>query len=325
MNAQTRTTMYYTENRTRTLDGISEIVTAIADTENTYEVNEGNYDVLSDVERFSDYGLQTYGRMIGFPAKFLVELNESNPDLASDVINDRAQNYFNKEKPKFFAREFLNKVQGVVSNKYAYFDDKEVIQILETSILKDMKYSNTIITPERLHLRAIEPVSFKLENDDSPLFFCYFIDNSMVGQSSFKVRIGLYRLACTNGLIVPCGDNSTAVLCKQVHRGYKDIAAEFNMAMNFLQEKKDNIKEILLNAEKTTAKIEELNEEYRVAYLAKKLNLNNRESERVIEIYQTVYNGKSRWDMVNAITEFARDVEDINRREFLESKALEVA
>ena len=314
--------MFYNPTMARTMDEVSKAVTAIADTENTYEVNEGNYDVLSDVDKFSEYGLQTYGKTVGFPAKFLIELNETSPDLASEVISDRAQNYFNKEKPPFFAREFLNKVQGVVSNKYAYFDDKEVIQILETSILKDMKYSNTIITPERLHLRAIEPVSFKLKNDDSPLFFCYFIDNSMVGQSSFKVRIGLYRLACTNGLIVSYG---TAVLCKQVHRGYKDIAAEFNTAMSFLQDKKDSIKEILMDAETKTAKIEEMKEEYRASYLAKSLNLNSKESERVIEIYKNVYNGKTKWDMVNAITEFARDVGDINRREYLESKALNVA
>jgi len=186
-----------------------------------------------------------------------------------------------------------------------------------------MGFQNALITPERFHVRAIDEENpFHINNDPSVLYFAFFIDNSMVGQSSFKVQLGIYRLACTNGLIVPVRE---FVICRQIHRGRKDIASEFNENIAFLKEKQESIKEMLSTMGKEKATIETLKEEFRKDYLAKKLNLNQKETEKVIELYKTVYDGQTKWGMVSAITEFARDIKDINRREYIEKAALKAA
>ena len=41
-------------------------------------------------------------------------------------------------------------------------------------------------------------------------------------------------------------------------------------------------------------------------------------------LYKTTYGGKTKWDMVNAITEYARDLTDVEKRIQLESHALNV-
>lgn len=292
-------------------------------TEETTKITNENAELVCDADDFSEYGLSTLGKTVGFPAPFILQLNETNPALADDVIRDRVNLYFENGKPEFYARRFLGKIRGVVSNKYSYFDDDEVVEILSDSPLANMGFQNALITPERFHVRAIDEENpFHINNDPSVLYFAFFIDNSMVGQSSFKVQLGIYRLACTNGLIVPVRE---FVICRQIHRGRKDIAAEFNESIAFLKEKQESIKEMLSTMGKEKATIETLKEEFRKDYLAKKLNLNRKETEKVIELYKTVYDGQTKWGMVNAITEFARDIKDINRREYIEKAALKAA
>lgn len=298
-------------------------VREIADTEKTEVVTTISQKRVAHVEDFTEYGFSTLGKTVGFPARFVMELAQSNKPLAEDIVRDRVSNYFHNRRRPFYIRRFLDKICGVVSDKYSYFDDNQVVDILEGSPLAEMGFQNAIITPERFHLRAIEADKpFSVTGDSSDLFFAYFIDNSMVGQSSFKVQLGIYRLACTNGMILPVKE---FIICRQIHRGQKDIAAEFNESIAFLAQKRDAIKEMISNMTAEQATIETIQEEFRRDYIAKKLNLNQKETEKVIELYSTVYDGHTKWGMANAITEFARDLTDINRRESLERAAFKAA
>lgn len=305
-----------------TFETIAERVNEIASTESTIEIDAAST-VCDDVSRYTDFGLNTLGKTLGFPAQFIRTVNETNPGLASEIINDRAELYFGNGDKSFFEREFLGQICGIVSNKYVFFDDAQVIDIIENSPLAELSYAHAQVTPERLHLRAIEEDSpFKVNDDGSPLYFCYFIDNSMVGMSSFKVQLGVYRLACTNGLILPIQE---FVICKQVHRGSRDICAEFNASIAFLKDKREALKSLVCDLSKAESALETMKEDYRTAYLCRVLNISQKESEKVLNLYKQTYGGKTKWDLVNAITEFARDTNAIDRREYLEKKALKVA
>lgn len=303
---------------------VAKRVTAITSTESTKLITKENQSLMHTIEGFSEHGFSSLGKMVGFPAQFITELGFTNPELAAEVVKDRVQRYFSADGSPFYARSFCGEVSGIVSNRYAYFDDNQVIDILEGSPLADMGFQNTVITPERLHLRAIDTKNpFTIQGDDSELFFAYFIDNSMVGRSAFKVQLGIYRLACTNGMIVPVRE---FVICRQIHRlSSKDIAAEFNESIAFLAEKQENIKSLITGMSEEQATIETMKEEFHESYLAKKLNLNKKETQKVINLYQYTYGGKTKWAMANAVTEFARDLKDINRREYLERAAFRAA
>ena len=289
-------------------------------------ITKDNQSEICDISRFTDFGLASLGKQADFPAPFLQKVNNTNPELAKKILEDRVKNYFDSNKSDFCTREFNNKICGVVSSKYAYFDDDQVMNILDETEIASKKFKHATITPERLHLRAIDDNYFKINGDDSELYFCYFIDNSMVGGSSFKVQLGIYRRVCTNGLIIP---NNQFTICRQIHKGNKDISAEFNASLAFLSERKEDIKELVKNMTAEPAKIEQMKEEFRQAYLSKKLNLSKKETDEVLSLYFNTYSlyfntydGHSKWAMVNAITEFARDLKDINRREYLEKNAL---
>lgn len=277
----------------------------------------------TDVGSYTDFGLRSFGNKVRFPAPFVQQVAETNPELAEEIITDRVHQYFQNSTNPFVARYFGGKVAGVVSDKYAYFDDDEVIDILADSPLSKLAYVHTSVQPERLHLRAIDADHpFKIEGDESNLYFTYFIDNSMVGGSSFKVRVGIYRQVCSNGLIV-AGQDFT--VCRQIHLGKRDIAAKFNENVAFLSEKREDLIQAIQDSAQTQSKIEELTEDFQKDYLARKLNASNKEVDKVLELYHLTYKGKTKWALTNAITEFARDIKDVERRTYLESLALKVS
>lgn len=92
-----------------------------------------------------------------------------------------------------------------------------------------------------------------------------------------------------------------------------------------MSEKKEALRDLLCNIANEKAKIEEVREEFREAYLQKQLNVSQKEAETILTLYSTAYEGGTRWKMINAITEFARDINDVNRRESIEKAAFKAA
>lgn len=322
----------FATQKTITFDEVQDRVQAITETENTFKVEQPIIN-LCDTDMYSDFGLKSFGKVVGFPSDFVKTLAETGAKpLSSNVMFNRMMYYFSQGKAPFYAREFQNKICGVVSDRYAYFDDDEVMDIIGQSQLRGFEYQYANTTAERLHLRAIDKNSpFHVDGDDSNLFLMFFVDNSMVGQASFKIRVGVYRQVCSNGMIIPMKD---FVLCKQVHRGTKDIAAEFNQSVEFLCQRRDEIQNILSVKGSETASIDELrkkfDEEYVKAYIHKHLNTNKSETEKVIVLfdrYSIELGRASKWAFVNAVTEFARDLPEsqLERKIYLESRALAAA
>lgn len=74
-------------------------------------------------------------------------------------------------------------------------------------------------TAERFHARFVSKKKWFMTHEKSPLSIAVFVDNSMVGQFRFRIRFGMYRHACTNGLIFGLND---FVIVREFHKGKKD-------------------------------------------------------------------------------------------------------
>lgn len=304
---------------TDSFNDIKSEVTAIADTENSYEVRNAT-GRLNRAANYSPYGLVNMGRLVKFPPDFIKTLTDSDETLSELVIENRINNYC-KNGRSFTVREYNGKICGAVTDKYAFFDDKEVIDIVENSRLSEMKYQAQV-SPERLHIRAIDDEEFYIPNDKSPLRFMYYIDNSNVGRSSFKINLGIYRQVCTNGMIVSQKD---FVICKHVHKGTKGFSTDVDMTLKAMDDRKETIKMLVINSALKDSSISKIKEDYRLEYLSKKLNLPKKETGKVIKLFNETYDGKTKWGLTNAITEYARDLSDIDKREYLERQAFIVA
>ena len=321
---------------TERFNDIAEKVSAIADTEVTYLMNtktdyERLRESLSDVSHYSGYGLFSAGSRLGFPASFVAKHYKKHPETTAKVIKDcyddffaKAENPVNKRQATgLMARTFEGVVCGVLTDKYSIFDDKEVVDILKSnSYLMDAEEFWYDISPEHFHTRFVSKDVLDFDGDDSPLHFCVFVDNSMVGESSLRVRFGLYRSACTNGCIFGFKEFE---IVREMHKGTKEYEKILAEALEKCDEYEETLKKAVAEMSITKSSIYSLPDAVALSYLHDKLAIDRKACAKIYEIYNESYNGESKWDLCNAITEYAHDVGNISERIRLERLATQVA
>lgn len=310
-------------------------VNEIKKTENSYYVKNMNSVKrrnLLDVDNYSAYGLSSAGVRLGFPGSFVKKYGEKHPDGAKKILLDSYSDCFEEMESKkerqdkrassaLFVRDFGEKHCAVLTDRYSVFDDDEVVQILsKNDYLMDAEEFWYDLSPERFHCRFISKNKLHIDGDSSPLSMCVFVDNSMCGASSFKIRFGIYRWACTNGMIAGLKQFE---IVREMHKGQKEYVQIVAQALSNVEKYEKMMLEMVQEAACTKSRIYDLDEEQAMAYIQKSLNVGKKASIIILDNYRA-YGGGSKWDLTNAITDYAHAV-DIETRTQLEAKALKVA
>lgn len=311
--------------RKKGFNEIEAFVKSEMETEQTYPVSSYAELKRKEVCHYSDNGLQGIALRTKFPASFVNELSHGTVEdvaLGDEILNHQVNKYFdNNGKPLLF-REFFGCVCGVLSDRYSVFDDDEVLSMIkDCPYLLDAEEIWASISPEHLHLRFISKNRLTIPNDDSELSMCVFIDNSMVGRSSLKVRFGIYRWACTNGMIAGLKEFT---LLKERHFGEKNFTKMLSEVFSEVDKYEEMLLDIVKDMSVTKSHIYNMTEEDAVSYIKDKLNVGKKTAGKIIELYQN-YGGTTKWDLCNAITDYAHNSESIDNRVRLETLAMKVA
>ena len=324
--------------KTNNFSEIKNKVTAIKQTENSYLVknmNSAKRRNLLDVAKYSGYGLSAAGVRLGFPASFVGKYGLKHPDGAKKILTDCYEDFFEKlssserqddkvdgrKSTALFVRDFDDVHCGILTDKYSVFDDDEVVDILsKNKYLMNAEEFWYNVSPERFHARFVSSNKLSVDGDPSPLSMAVFVDNSMCGASSFRIRFGIYRWACTNGMISGLKEFEIA---KEMHKGEKDYVSIVAKALENAETYEALLLDMVENAIATKSAIYELTEDQAMAYIQKKLNVGKKASEQILENYYS-YGGESKWHLVNAITDYAH-MDNLDTRIQLEEKAFKVA
>lgn len=226
-----------TLTRTKDFAGVKALVRNIKDTESSYFIRSMSAvrrHGLLDLGSYSDYGITSAGAKLNFPVNFMRKYYERHPegcekvlkDLYTDVtfgMKEAKEKGDSRKSTSLLVRDFGDRHCAILTDKYSIFDDDEVVDILsENDYLMDSEEFWYSATPERFHARFISKKKLYIDGDSSPLSMAVFVDNSMCGQSSFKIRFGIYRWACTNGMITGLKEFE---IVKEAHKGKKDYTA----------------------------------------------------------------------------------------------------
>lgn len=176
------------------------------------------------------------------------------------------------------------------------------------------------ISPERFHVRFISKNKLYVDGDPSPLSMCVFVDNSMCGMSAFRIRFGIYRWACTNGMISGLKEFE---IVREMHKGKKEYVEIVAKALEDVPKYEQMLLNMVKKASTTEASIYNLDNEKAKVYLQKKLSVGREAADKILTSFK-LYGGKSKWDLTNAITDYAHNV-NLDDRINLEAKALMVA
>lgn len=307
-------------------------VASIMNTENSYYVSSMNSVKrrhLLDMDKYSTYGLSSAGSKIGFPPQFIERYGEKRPegakkiltDLYGDTIAKMTDEKNTRGAKKLFVRDFYDKHYALLTDRYAVFDDNEIVDFLQQNeYLMNAEEFWYSISPERFHVRFISKNKLYVDGDPSPLSMCVFVDNSMCGMSAFRIRFGIYRWACTNGMI--SGPKEFEIV-REMHKGKKEYVEIVAKALEDVPKYEQMLLNMVKKASTTEASIYNLDNEKAKVYLQKKLSVGREAADKILTSFK-LYGGKSKWDLTNAITDYAHNV-NLDDRINLETKALMVA
>lgn len=262
---------------------------------------KGALPVSYDMSRYSRSQLCS---KLGVPAGYIQNcLSTGRSHLVYENINSWLRT-FDKD---LLVRTYKNCVRGVLSDKYSILDTPEVLKVLKDTVdLNTYKVKESFLNEERMHLRLVGKEMLPIKGED--LFPGLFIDTSDVGRSILTVQFGVYKLVCTNGLVVSRG---SGVLFKQKHIGIS--ADEFHEGLVASLRNVDglceNMCQLVEDARKKSFNFKKYSQEDFEAFVKRlkdQTQLSNSGCDKVINLMTSKY-GDTKWGMINSITEVAQE------------------
>ena len=242
----------------------------------------------------SDHAFSQLCSKIGVPVRFMRKcMEDKHPQIVADSVNTYLQEQKNKT---MFVRTNNDHIRGILSEKYSVLDAPDILESIE-EVLPNAPVKGFYMNDERLHARILgSPLN--IPNED--LFWGLQIDSSDVGRSILKVQFLLYKQVCTNGLVVSKGGGS---IFTQRHIGItkQEFITEFRDGISNIPNVITMITEdIARSKHEMTSKVITI----MVQSAIDSLKLDKTLEEKILDT--TSKYGKSKWGVVNALTEISQ-------------------
>jgi hypothetical protein len=258
------------------------------------------------------------------PYAYFERMREDQPALLDRNVNTWLQS----EEERRMLRTLDGQVRAVLSDRYRRLDNfdlaESVLPILQQ--LPEVRFESVELTETKMYLKCITP---RLKYEMAPgdvVQAGVVISNSEVGQGTLSVQPLLFRLVCSNGLIVP--DRSL----RKTHVGralggederiqvYQDDTLRADDKAFFLKVR-DVVQAAVSNAtfRQTAQKLQKTlniplvgDPVKMIEVLAQRYLLN--EGERAGVLRHLIAEGElSGYGLVNAVTHYSQEVEDYDR------------
>ena len=158
------------------------------------------------------------GQNLGIPAKYYDKMRAENPELLAYNVNS----WFREDPKVRMVRTLDGTARAFLSDRYRRIDNYEIAEVVLPMIARipDATIESCEITDERMYLKVVNP---RLTTEVVPgdvVQSGILITNSEVGLGSMTIQPLVYRLVCTNGMVV--NDAKT----RKYHVGRGNQAAE---------------------------------------------------------------------------------------------------
>lgn len=140
------------------------------------------------------------GQRLGIPKKYYDKMKEHSPNLLARNVN----HWFETTPERRMVRTMDNRVRAFLSERYRPLDNLDMAEAVLPTI-NDMKCRiiSAELTDKRLYIKAVTERIESVVRPGDVVQAGIVISNSEVGCGSVKVEPLIFRLVCSNGLIVP--------------------------------------------------------------------------------------------------------------------------
>ncbi len=267
---------------------------------------------------------------LDIPAKYYAKMRDSAPELLTRNVN----HWFAGKPEKRLIRMLDGNVRAFLSDRYQRIENEQIANAVLPVLLgaADVRVESAEITDSRMYIKAVFPRIQREVRPGDVVQSGIAISNSEVGQGAIKIEPLVYRLVCSNGMIV----NSASMNARHVGgRIGKDDALYEILSDEAI--KADDTAILLKVRDVVAASFDEVrfgtfvaqmsdaaNDKMRgspveaVKVLARKYSLTEFEGNSVLS-HLIEGADLSRYGMLNAVTRTAQDVVSYDRATELET------
>lgn len=275
------------------------------------------------------------GTNLGIPASYYDKMRFENPELLADNVNS----WFNKEPKKRMVRSLDGSMRAFLSDRYHCIDNDKIAEAVLPIIfdMPDARIESCEITDQRMYIKVVNP---KLTTEVVPgdiVQSGILITNSEVGMGSVTIQPLVYRLVCTNGMVINDAKVRKYHVGKSKHQeedfiiySQETLLAEDQLLMMKIrdtmrsvvdQTRFDKVVDMMRAAR--NAKITSNNIPAMVQLTGKDYGYSVKEGESILD-YLIRGGDLSLYGMANAVTRAAQDVPSYDRSTALESVGYEI-
>ena len=283
--------------------------------------------IILKVNDVADNQIRQY---LDIPAKYYEKMKQENPELLAHNVNS----WFRKQPEVRMVRTLDGTARAFLSDRYHRIDNYEIAQAVLPVIaeMQDAKVESCEITDERLYIKVVNP---RLTTEVVPgdiVQSGMLITNSEVGLGQFTVQPLVYRLVCTNGMVVNDARMSRRHVGKRNEMGedYSVYRNETMMVndMAFMMKVQDTVRSVVdrtkfekvvgMMRQAKEAKITTANIPAMVELGSSDFGYTKTEGEGILS-YLIRGGDLSLYGYANAATRYAQDVASYDRSTVLES------
>jgi hypothetical protein len=308
---------------------VSESAMSLSDDGNNFTISND-----TDIINFSTTDLfhRQIGSVLGIPAKYYDKMRGEYPTLLSQNVNC----WFGKNNARHTVRTLDGTARAFLSDRYRRIDNYMIANTVLPIIseMPDARVESCEVTDNKLYLKIVNPRLQAHVVPGDTVQAGLIISNSEVGLGSVNVQPLVYRLVCSNGMVVNNAGN------RRYHVGrandsdweiYSDSTLELDDRA-FMAKFADTVR-TAVDAAKFALIIDKLREAAEiklsnrpaqiVEVTAKNYGLNQTEQDDILQ--HLIQGGDmSLWGLGNAVTRAAQEVESYDRSTALEGVGYQI-
>lgn len=285
---------------------------------------------LDTVLRVNDVAHSQIGQVLGIPAKYYNKMRSENPDLLAMNVNS----WFECAPSVRMVRTLDGTARAFLSERYRRIDNYEIAETVLPIIgaLPDAHIESCEITDERMYIKVVNPRLFSEVTPGDIVQSGILITNSEVGMGSMAIQPLVYRLVCSNGMVV----NDAAT--RRYHIGRGNQAGE-DYSLYSTETLAADDRALMLKVQDTVrAVIDKVRFEKVVSMMrdARSASITTNNIPRMVELAATDYGMTKKessgildhlirggefnlYGLANAVTRAAQDVDSYDRSTEMES------
>ena len=272
----------------------------------------------------------------GIPIKYYDKMRTENPALLTENVNA----WFNTDPKVRMVRTLDGTARAFLSDRYRRIDNYDIADsVLPILSEYNVSFVSNEVTDQKMYIKVVNERLTKEVKPGDYVQSGVIVTNSEVGMGTVTIRPLLYRLVCTNGMVV--NDASSRTSRRHVGRGnlagedYTLYASDTLLADDqaLLLKIRDTIHaaldEVHFNnlidnmRQATEAKIETTHIPEMVQMAAPQFNFTKKEGEGILD--HLIRGGDlTLYGFSNAVTRYAQDVKSYDRSTELEEIGYQV-